>query len=146
MTTRDAFTAGKIRNRIGLKRYLMNRSSRLLLDFLFWFAKVSVEEIVLLLTLKKLRVGRGGVNLIPLCGFSKNICYRERVKPWFFETFDIIISHIFPENFAEIPQVVQKIWKFPPSIFNYFNRFFRIFCLFLVPKKQMTSAYQHVSI
>ena len=35
MTTRDAFTAAKNPRRIGLKRYLMNRSSRLLLIFLF---------------------------------------------------------------------------------------------------------------
>ena len=35
MTTRDAFTAAKNPHRIGLKRYLMNRSSRVLLIFLF---------------------------------------------------------------------------------------------------------------
>ena len=35
MTTRDAFTAAKNLHRIGLKRYLMNRSSRVLLIFLF---------------------------------------------------------------------------------------------------------------
>ena len=40
MTTRDAFTAAKNLHRIGLKRYLMNRSSRVLLIFLFWFAKM----------------------------------------------------------------------------------------------------------
>ena len=45
----------------------------------------------------------------PLCGFSKNVSSKERVKPWFFATFDIIIRHVFPENFIEIPQVVQKI-------------------------------------
>ena len=33
------------------------------------------------------------------------------VKPWFFVTFNIVISHIFPENFIDIPQVVQKIWR-----------------------------------
>ena len=30
-------------------------------------------------------------------------------KPWFLVTFDIILRHIFPENFIEFPQVVQKI-------------------------------------
>ena len=35
MTTRDAFTAAKILHRIGLKRYLINRSSHVLLIFLF---------------------------------------------------------------------------------------------------------------
>ena len=51
MTTRDAFTAAKHLHRIGLKRYLMNRSSRVLLTFLFWFAKIALirEEIVVLL-------------------------------------------------------------------------------------------------
>ena len=37
---------------------------------------------------------------------------RERVggreTPCFFVTFNIIISHVFPENFIEFPQVVQK--------------------------------------
>ena len=27
----------------------------------------------------------------------------------FFVTFNIIISHIFPENFIDIPQIVQKM-------------------------------------
>ena len=31
-------------------------------------------------------------------------------------TLNIIISHIFPENFIEIPQVVQKIWRIFLSI------------------------------
>ena len=47
------------------------------------------------LTLKQLR-GRGrggGVN------FSKSMSPKQRVKPCFFVTFDIIISHVFPENF-----------------------------------------------
>ena len=43
------------------------------------------------------------------CGFSKNVSSKERVKPWFFVTFNIILSNIFPENFIEFPQVVQKI-------------------------------------
>ena len=47
------------------------------------------------------------------CSFSKNVFSRERererVKPWFFVTFNIIISYVFPENFIEIPQVFQKI-------------------------------------
>ena len=43
------------------------------------------------------------------CAFSKNAFSKEKVKPWFFVNFNIIISHIFPENFIEIHQVVQKI-------------------------------------
>ena len=44
-------------HRIGLKRYLMNRSSRLLLIFLFWFGKIALkrERIVVLLTLFRMR-------------------------------------------------------------------------------------------
>ena len=45
----------------------------------------------------------------PSYGFSKNVSSRERMKPCFFVTFNIIIIHIFPENFTESPQVVQKI-------------------------------------
>ena len=52
-----------------------------------------------------------GVSLTPPYSFSKNISSKERVKPWFFVTFDITIRHIFPENFIEIPQVVQKLRK-----------------------------------
>ena len=57
-----------------------------------------------LLNLKQL----GEVNLAPLlpCGFLKNVSSKEMVKPWFFVTFNIIIRHIFSENFSEIPQVV----------------------------------------
>ena len=42
-------------------------------------------------------------------GVWENVSSKERMKPWFFVTFNIIISHIFSENFIEIPQVVQKI-------------------------------------
>ena len=42
------------------------------------------------------------------CGFSKNLSSKGRVKPCFF-LFDFIISHIFPENFIEIPEVFQKL-------------------------------------
>ena len=40
------------------------------------------------------------------CGFLKNVFSKERVKSWFFVTFNIISKHIFPENFIEFPQVV----------------------------------------
>ena len=55
------------------------------------------------LTLKWL----GGQCDSPLC--SKNVSSKDRVEPWFFVTFNIIISYIFPENFIEILLVVQKI-------------------------------------
>ena len=51
MTSRDAFTAAKNLHIRGLKRYLMNRSSRVSLIFLFLFAKIALvrEKIVVLL-------------------------------------------------------------------------------------------------
>ena len=39
----------------------------------------------------------------PPCGLPKNVSSKKRVEPWFFVTFNIIISHIFPENFTEVP-------------------------------------------
>ena len=56
------------------------------------------------------KVGEG-VNLTPLsiCKFSKNVSSKQRLKPCVFVTFNIIISYIFPENFIELPQVVQNI-------------------------------------
>ena len=38
------------------------------------------------------------------------------MKPWFLVTFNIILRHIFPENFIEFPQVVQMIWRNSLSI------------------------------
>ena len=49
---------------------------------------------------------------------------RDRVKSWFFLRFNIIISHIFPENFIETPQVIQKIFSVD---INYFRQFFGFF-------------------
>ena len=54
--------------------------------------------------------GRGGGGQFdPPCSFSKNVSSKERVKTCYFRTFNIIISHIFPENVIESPQIVQKI-------------------------------------
>ena len=43
------------------------------------------------------------------CGFSKSAFFRGESEALFFMTFNIVISHIFPENCIEICQVVQKI-------------------------------------
>ena len=40
----------------------------------------------------------------------------ERGWSLVFMSYNIIISHIFPEKFTEITQVVQRIWRFSPSI------------------------------
>ena len=93
------------------------------------------------LTLKRL----GRVNLTPHpSSFSKNVFSKERVKTWFFVTFNIIIRHKFPKNFIEIPQFVQKLRRISLSIlaiFINFHHFFFIFRHFLVTKKLMMSAY-----
>ena len=44
-----------------------------------------------------------------MAGFSKNVSSRESMKPWHFVTLNIVISHNFPKNFIEIPQVTQKV-------------------------------------
>ena len=82
-----------------------------------------------------------GVNLTPSpplsCGFSKNATSKKKVKLWFFVTFNIIISHIFPENFIEIPQVVQNIWRSFLSILVIlidFHRFFGFFDISLLQR------------
>ena len=75
----------------------------------------------------------------PPCGFSKNVSFKERVKPWLFWTFNIIISHIFSEIFIEVPQVVQKIWRLALSIlaiFIIFHQFFWLFNIFLLQRNQ----------
>ena len=66
--------------------------------------------------------------------------FTERLKPCFFVTFNIIISHIFPKNVIEFPQVIQKIWRVSPLILTHFIFFF-IFWHFLFTKKLMASAY-----
>ena len=45
------------------------------------------------------------------------------MKPWFFVTFSIIISHIFPEHLIEIHQVIHKIWRYSFSILIIFIGF-----------------------
>ena len=55
------------------------------------------------------RLGGGCQFDPPLCGFSENVSSKERMKPWFFVTFNIIISHIFHEHFIETSQVLQKL-------------------------------------
>ena len=48
------------------------------------------------------------------CVFSKN--WSSKGKPWFSVTFNVIIKHIFPENFIDIPHVIQKICRIFLSI------------------------------
>ena len=81
--------------------------------------------IVLCLNLKQLER-----QFNPPCSFSKNVSSKERLKRWFFVTFNIIIGHIFPKNFIEIPQGFQKTWNISLStlaISIYFYQFFGFF-------------------
>ena len=48
----------------------------------------------------------------PPLDFSKTSFLGRGWNPAFFLTFNITISYIFPENFIEISQVTQKIWRF----------------------------------
>ena len=74
------------------------------LKYVVFFQITDVLTDIFILTLKRL-----GGQFDPPCGFAKNVSSKEQVKPWFFVTFNIIISYIFPENFIEITLVVQKI-------------------------------------
>ena len=44
----------------------------------------------------------GGGQFDTPSGFSKNVSSKKSVKLWLFLTFNIIIRHIFAENFIEI--------------------------------------------
>ena len=56
------------------------------------------------------------VNFTPLWSFQKCI-FSTKGEALFFMTFNVFVSHIFPENFIKIPPVIQKISRSPPSIF-----------------------------
>ena len=71
------------------------------------------------------------VDLIPPCGFSKKVYLLKRWSNLvFFMTFNITLRRIFPENFIEFPQVVQKILKIYLSILANFHQFSSIFWIF----------------
>ena len=75
----------------------------------------------------KNRLGWKGGSIWPQLWFFKKLSSKGMVKPWFFVTFNIIISHIFPKIFNEIPQVVQKIWITSLSKLANFIDFHRFF-------------------
>ena len=78
----------------------------------------------------------------PAIWFFENVSSKERVKPYFLWLL-ILSWHIFPENFIEISQGVQKIWRMFLNIgyFCQFSSIFWIFWHFFVTKKLMTLAY-----
>ena len=76
MTTRDAFTAAKTRSRIGLKIYLMNRSSCLLLNFpVTKFAKASLILLSICLTTISNQEQSHSVNLAKCRDSGSNAFY-----------------------------------------------------------------------
>ena len=82
-----------------------------------------IKFITPLLTLKRLGSGGGGGQFEVLCCFPKKLYFRVRVKPCFFVTFNIIVSHIFPENFVDVSHIAQRIRRFSPSILTIFIDF-----------------------
>ena len=75
-----------------------------------------VTNLLQLLTLKRLRKVGGGV----WGGFGGGGVV----------SFNIILKHIFPENFHEFPQVVQKIYRNYLSILAIFINFPQVFGFF----------------
>ena len=69
--------------------------------------------------------------------------FKEKVKPCFFVTLNIIIHHVFPENFVETSQVVPKIWRLSLSILAIFIDFIDLLVFFdisLLLRNLMASA------
>ena len=64
------------------------------------------------------------------CGFLKIVSSKQRMRPWFFVTFKIIIRYIFPKNFIEIHQVVQMLWRISLSILAIFIDFYQFLGFF----------------
>ena len=62
--------------------------------------------------------------------FRKMYFLKKGLKPWFIMIFNIILRHIFPGNFKEFLQVVQKIGINSLSIFANFYQFSPIFLIF----------------
>ena len=77
-----------------------------------------------LLTLKRLGMGP------PPVVFRKLYLLNREWNHGFFVTFKIIIRYIFSENFIEIPQVVQKLWRISQSILAIFIDFYQFFRFF----------------
>ena len=119
------------------------------------FVKISVSILLICrpylskcspLTLKGLG---GGGSIWPPCGFSENVSSKERVKPWFFVTFNIILKHIISEIFIEFGQVVQKIWRNSLTILAVlinFPRFFGFFDITLLQRNWRQLITDDVSI
>ena len=118
-----------LRKIVSLKNIYINESHWLYSWQIYTVSKSRVEishrVIEIFLILKRL-----GNSLAPSVVFFKDVSAKETVNSWFFVTFNIIISHIIPENFIEIPQVVQKIWRLSLTILAIFIDFYQFFGFF----------------
>ena len=118
-----------LRKIVPLKNIYINESHWLYSWQIYTVSKSRVEishrVIEIFLILKRL-----GNSLAPSVVFFKDVSAKETVNSWFFVTFNIIISHIIPENFIEIPQVVQKIWRLSLTKFASFIDFYQFFGFF----------------
>ena len=65
---------------------------------MFAYFRQIFKKCVLTLKMVDRGVGERGCSIDPSCGFSKKKFCRERMNHWYFLTFNIIISHLFPEN------------------------------------------------
>ena len=118
-----------LRKIVSLKNIYINESHWLYSWQIYTVSKSRVEishrVIEIFLILKRL-----GNSLAPSVVFFKDVSAKETVNSWFFVTFNIIISHIIPENFIEIPQVVQKIWRLSLTKLASFIDFYQFFGFF----------------
>ena len=122
-----------LRKIVSLNNIYINESHWLYTLQIYTVCKSGVEIshslLEIFLILKRL-----GGQFDPSCVFL-NESAKEIVNSWFFVTFNfltfnIIISHIIPENFIEIPQVFQKIWRLSLTILAIFIDFYQFFGFF----------------
>ena len=114
-----------------------------ILWFIFSFIFLNTKtNVATNLTLKQLGVGvgrgGGGVNLTILFGFLKNASSEEKVKPWFFVTFNITISHILGKLHLNSSSRSEDMKNFSFNI-SYFYRFSSSFWILTFPCYKETS-------
>ena len=69
-----------------------------------------------------------------LLWFFQKFIFQRKVKSWFFVTFNVFLSHIFPENFIEFSSSPSEDMKtFLLFIIN-FQNFFRLFHISLLQR------------
>ena len=105
---------------------------------LWWYAVYHFCKNLIFLSLKKMGRGWGAgcVNLISRCGFSKNVFSRERVNLCFFVTFNVIVSHIFHENFNWSFSSHLEDMKNFFFVVNYIYQVFGFFHILLLQKSE----------